>query len=203
MCPSVSTPSLKQSDSTPCTNENKNSDWLLASSLNRSMGCKSRLIKCHVTSCIVTGMVHMHLRFRPARYSRIGRFPEENKIGGCVSRASSVTSPLFGHLSTQHPLYQSRYRRGQKRRRRQLHRSTPSPVEGGAAEVFFNFGFVLQIRDGGLKWRRYITMPSGSFCPYNYCLAMSVDLADSHYRSICLGRQMSLIHQAAALVAMI
>jgi hypothetical protein len=39
--------------------------------------------------------------------------------------------------------------------------STPSPAEGGAVEVFFNFGLVLQIRGGGLKCHRYITMPSG------------------------------------------
>jgi hypothetical protein len=41
-------------------------------------------------------------------------------------------------------------------------RSTLSPAEGGVAEVFFNSGLVLQIRDGGLKYHRYITMPSGS-----------------------------------------
>jgi hypothetical protein len=41
-------------------------------------------------------------------------------------------------------------------------RSTPSSAEGGAAEVFFNFGLVLKIRDGILKCHRYITMPSGS-----------------------------------------
>jgi hypothetical protein len=108
----------------------------------------------------------------------------ESEIGACVSQASSVTSLLFGHLPTQHPQYQSRHRRRQRR----LHRSTPSPTEGGAAEIFFNSELVLQIRGSGLKWRRYITMPSSSFCPCNCCLAMSVDLADPHYRSICLGR---------------
>jgi hypothetical protein len=41
-------------------------------------------------------------------------------------------------------------------------RSTPSPAEGGAVVVFFNSGLVLQIRDGGLKCHRYITMPFGS-----------------------------------------
>jgi hypothetical protein len=53
----------------------------------------------------------------------------DSEVGGSVSRASSVTSPLFGHLPTQHPPYQSR-------RWRRLHRSTPSPTEGGAAEVY-------------------------------------------------------------------
>jgi hypothetical protein len=93
-----------------------------------------------------------HLRPRPAGYSRISRFPGGRRqrckkwerrargrpphrsagdieIGGSISRASSVTSPLFDHLPTQHSLYQSR-------RRRRLHRSTPSPTEGGAAEVY-------------------------------------------------------------------
>jgi hypothetical protein len=46
----------------------------------------------------------------------------------------------------------------------------------------------LQICGGGLKWRRYITVPSGSFCPCSCWLALSVDLADTYYRSICLGR---------------
>jgi hypothetical protein len=41
-------------------------------------------------------------------------------------------------------------------------RSTPSPAEGGAVEVFFNSGLVLQIRGGGLKCHKYITMPSSS-----------------------------------------
>jgi hypothetical protein len=67
-------------------------------------------------------------------------------------------------------------------------RSNPSPAEGGATEVFFNSGLVLQICGGGLKWQRYITMPSGSFCPCNCWLAMSVDLADPYCRSIFLGR---------------
>jgi hypothetical protein len=31
-------------------------------------------------------------------------------------------------------------------------RSTPSPGEGGATKVFFNYGLVLQIRGGSLKW---------------------------------------------------
>jgi hypothetical protein len=67
-------------------------------------------------------------------------------------------------------------------------RSTPSLAEGGAAEVFFNSELVLQIRGGGLKYHRYITMPSGSFYPSNCWLVMSVDLADPHCRSISLGR---------------
>jgi hypothetical protein len=46
----------------------------------------------------------------------------------------------------------------------------------------------LQIRGGGLKWRRYITMPSGSFYPCSCWLGLSVDLADTYYRFICLGR---------------
>jgi hypothetical protein len=41
-------------------------------------------------------------------------------------------------------------------------RSTPSPAEEGAAEVFFNSGLVLEIRGSGLKCHMYITMPSGS-----------------------------------------
>jgi hypothetical protein len=47
-------------------------------------------------------------------------------------------------------------------RREARRRSTPSPAEGGVAEVFFNSGLVLQIRGGDLKYHRYITMPSGS-----------------------------------------
>jgi hypothetical protein len=57
----------------------------------------------------------------------------ETEIGGYILRDSSVTSPLFGHLPTQHPPYQSRHRRW-----RRFRRSTPSPAEEGATEVFFN-----------------------------------------------------------------
>jgi hypothetical protein len=130
----------------------------------------------------------------------------ESKIGGCVSRASSVTSPLFDHLPTQTPplpvstpaaVTQSYSISGRGRRdggllhlrpREAWRRSSPSPAEGGAAEVFFNSGLVLQIRGDGLKWRRYITMTFGSFCPYNCLLVMSADLVDPHCRSIFLGR---------------
>jgi hypothetical protein len=72
--------------------------------------------------------------------------------------------------------------------REEQRNSTPYPAEGGMADVFFNSGLVLQIHGDGLKWRRYITMPSGSSYPYNCFLAMSVDLSYPHYRSICLGR---------------
>jgi hypothetical protein len=151
-----------------------------------------------------------HPRPMPAGYSRFGISPRagasgaksgndvraedhlksagDSKIGGSVSRASSVPSPLFGHLPTQHPPYQSR-----RRRQPRLHRSTPSPTEEGAAKVYSISG--RGRRGGGLLhlWPRearrrssltpslssksavtvsnatgtYITMPSGSFCPCN------------------------------------
>jgi hypothetical protein len=118
-----------------------------------------------------------HLWPRPAGYSRFGRFPGvgdsgaksgnsvhaeyhlkstgDRKIGGSISRASSVTSPFFGHLPTQHPPYQSR-------RRRRLHRSTPSPTEGGVVEVYSIFG--RGRRGGGLLhlWPREARRRSSS-----------------------------------------
>jgi hypothetical protein len=89
----------------------------------------------------------------------------ESEIGGGVSRASSVT---FKHniphtsLDTDGGGYRDLLH---LRPREAQRRSTPSPIEGGAAEVFFNSGLVLQIHGGGLKCHRYITMPSGSSVP--------------------------------------
>jgi hypothetical protein len=147
-----------------------------------------------------------------------------SEIGGSVSRASSVTSPLFGHLPTQHPPYQSRRRwrlhrftpflteggatevysisgRGRHnggllhlRLREARRRSTPSPDEGGAAEVYSIFG--RGRRDGGLLQvraclpnpRRRSQMPQVHHHALRLIVALSVDLADPHYRSISLGR---------------
>jgi hypothetical protein len=104
-----------------------------------------------------------------------------------------VVSPLLFSVTSQHNIpHTSRIYsisdRGSRgggllhlRPREARWRSTPSQAEGGVAEVFFNSGLVLQIRGGGLKCHMYITMPS--------CwLALSVDLADPHCRSIFLGR---------------
>jgi hypothetical protein len=108
----------------------------------------------------------------------------DSKIDGSVSQASSVTSPLFGHLPTQHSPYQYR-------RRRWLHRSTPSPTEEGAAEVYSISG--RGRRDGGLlhlwsreaRWRSSSTpglsskfaavvsnATSTSPCPLAHCSAV-------------------------------
>jgi hypothetical protein len=83
----------------------------------------------------------------------------ESEISGSVSRASNVTYPIFGHLPTQHPHtsldtgggggYTDLLHLPPREARR---RSTLSPTEGGAAEVFFNSGLVLKICGGGLKW---------------------------------------------------
>jgi hypothetical protein len=107
-------------------------------------------------------------------------------------------SPLLFSVTSQHNIpHSSLYTSGggggyrdllHLRPREARWRSTSSPIEGGAAEVFFNSRLVLQIRGGGLKCHRYITMPSGSFCPCNCWLALSVDLADPNCRSISLGR---------------
>jgi hypothetical protein len=115
--------------------------------------CKSRLIGCHMVGCIVAGMVHkappalgLLDTLDSAVSSGAGasgaksgngvraedhlKSAGDSEIGGSFSWASSVTSPLFSHLPTQHPPYQSR------RRLRRLHRSTPSLTKGGAAEVY-------------------------------------------------------------------
>jgi hypothetical protein len=124
-----------------------------ASSPNRPPGCKSRLIGSHMVGCIVASTMRKAssaqarwiLSNRPfprgqapavqkvgtARAEDHLKSARDSKISGSVSRASSVTSPIFGHLPTQHPPYQYRHRR-----RRRLHRSIPSPTEGGAAEVY-------------------------------------------------------------------
>jgi hypothetical protein len=81
-----------------------------------------------------------------------------------------VVSPLLFSVTSQHNIPHTSLDGGggytdllHLRPREARQRSTPSPPEGGAAEVFFNSGLVLQIRGGGLKYHRYITMPSGSF----------------------------------------
>jgi hypothetical protein len=110
-----------------------------------------------------------------------------------------VVSPLLFSVTSQHNIPHTSLDTGggggggytdllHLRPREARRRSTPSLTEGGAAEVFFNSELVLQIRSGGLKCHRYITMPSGSFCPCNCWLALSVDLEHPHFRSISLGR---------------
>jgi hypothetical protein len=80
-----------------------------------------------------------------------------------------VVSPLLFSVTSQHNIPHTSLDGGggyidllHLRPREVWRRSTPSPAEGGAAEVFFNSGLVLQIRGGGLKCHRYITMPFGS-----------------------------------------
>jgi hypothetical protein len=81
-----------------------------------------------------------------------------------------VVSPLLFSVTSQHNIPHTSLDTGggggytnllHLRPREARRRSTPSPAEGGAAEVFFNSGLVLQICGGGLKCHRYITMP---FC---------------------------------------
>jgi hypothetical protein len=81
-----------------------------------------------------------------------------------------VVSPLLFSVTSQHNIPHISLDGGgggytdllHLRPREARRRSTPSPAKGGAAEVFFNSGLVLQIGGGGLRCHRYIAMPSGS-----------------------------------------
>jgi hypothetical protein len=113
-----------------------------------------------------------------------GQAPAVQKVGTTCARKTTsraretaksaaafrelVVSPLLFSATSQHNIPHTSLDGGgytdllHLRPREARRRSTPSPAEGGAAEVFFNSGLVLQIRGGSLKCHRYITMPSGS-----------------------------------------
>jgi hypothetical protein len=139
-----------------------------------------------------------------------GQAPAVQKVGTAFARKTTsrarekaksaaafrglVVSPLLFLVTSQHNIPHTSLDTGggyrdllHFRPREARRRSTPSPAKGGAAEVFFNSRLVLEIHGGGLNYHWYITMPSGSFCPYNCLLVLSVDLADPHCRSISLG----------------
>jgi hypothetical protein len=88
------------------------------------------------------------------------------KVKSAAAFRRLVVSPLLFSVTSQHNIPHTCLDTGGSggytdllhlRLREARWRSTPSPAEGGATEVFFNSGLVLQICGGGLKWQRYIT----------------------------------------------
>jgi hypothetical protein len=146
-----------------------------------------------------------------------GQAPAVQKVGtACAQKTTSrawetaksaaafrglVVSPLFFSVTSQHNIPHTSLDSGgdyidllHLRPREAWWRSTPSPAEGGAAEVYSIFGRgrrgggLLQLRAYPPNLRRRSQMPQVHHHALRLTVAISVDLADPHCRSISLGR---------------
>jgi hypothetical protein len=111
-----------------------------------------------------------------------------------------VVSPLLFSVTSQHNIPHTSIDGGggytdllHLRPRETQRRSTPSPAEGGAAEVYSisgrgrRGGGLLQLRAYPPNPRRWSQMPQVHYHALWLIVALSVDLVDPHCRSISLG----------------